>query len=395
MYANADDSTRILKIYHDSDYSNHKASAIAMKMGFMAALADVNFTVQGYQLELVEKDHRGNSNRSLLNMRQFLEDPDAIAVLGGLHSPPYIKYRNFINENGIILLIPWAAGGSITRYPDGENWVYRLSIDDTKAGFKLVEHARQDLHCESMHALLENTPWGKSNHKTLSAAAADNQMKVTWFNWNAQLSSARIIIRDIINSDADCVIFVGNALEGSHFVNAMASFPKSSRIPIVSHWGITGGDFLTSTKDALQQGVRVHFIQSCFSLRDYKQHPQARKAVESAKAIYPTLAEGIEVLPAPTGFVHSYDLGKLFVEAISNITLSADVKQNRAALRRALENIKTPVVGLIKTYQVPFSSWSQEHDDAHEALGLEDFCMAQYADDGGVTLLSEPKAGAK
>ncbi|WP_238937533.1 ABC transporter substrate-binding protein [Pseudoalteromonas sp. S16_S37] len=395
-YASADDSTRVLKIYHDSDYSNHKASADAMKMGFMAALGEINNEVQGYKLVLVEKDHRGNSNRSFLTMRQFLADPDAIAILGGLHSPPYIKYRNFINENGILLLVPWAAGGPITRYPDGENWVYRLSIDDTKAGFKLVEHARQALQCKSMHVLLENTAWGKSNHKTISATIGDDsQIEVTWFNWNTQQSSARIIIRDIINSGADCIIFVGNAVEGSHFVNAMASFPESSRLPIVSHWGITGGNFLASTKDALQQGVKLHFIQSCFSLRDYKQLPQARKAVESAKAVFPKLSEKIEVLPAPTGFIHSYDLGRLFVAAISKIAISGDIKQNRSALRHTLENIKTPISGLIKTYRSPFSPWSEKHDDAHEALGLEDFCMAQYADDGGVTLLSELKAGAQ
>ena len=33
---------------------------------------------------------------------------------------------------------------------------------------------------------------------------------------------------------------------------------------------------------------------------------------------------------------------------------------------------------LIKTYHKPFSSWSPAQDDAHEALGLEDFCMARF-----------------
>ncbi|BBN83531.1 hypothetical protein PA25_35160 [Pseudoalteromonas sp. A25] len=361
----------------------------------MAALSEVNNQIQGYKLVVVEKDHRGNSNRSFLNMRQFLKDPDAIAILGGLHSPPYIKYRNFINENGILLLVPWAAGGPITRYPSADNWVFRLSIDDTKAGYKLVAHAKQTLKCKSMHALLENTPWGKSNHKTiLSAAGKEDALKVTWFNWNTQFNSARIIVRDIVNSDADCILFVGNAIEGSHFVNAMASIAEPSRLPIVSHWGITGGNFLSSTKEALQQGVVLHFIQSCFSLRHYQQQPQARKAVASARAIFPKLTKHIEILPAPTGFVHSYDLGKLLLAAMSNITLSGDIKQMRLTLRNALENIAMPVSGLIKTYQAPFSMWTEETPDAHEALGLEDFCLAQYANDGGVTLLSEPKQEA-
>ena len=84
-----------------------------MKMGLMSALAQINNQIQGYQLVFVEKDHRGNSNRSLLHMKQFLEDPDAIAMLGGLHSPPYIKYRDFINENG-----GFTAGSVGSRRPD-------------------------------------------------------------------------------------------------------------------------------------------------------------------------------------------------------------------------------------------------------------------------------------
>ncbi|CAH9050030.1 hypothetical protein PSECIP111951_00105 [Pseudoalteromonas holothuriae] len=390
FYANAEDKARVLKIYHDSDYSNHRASANAMKMGLLTALAEVNNQVQGYQLQLVEKDHRGNSNRSLLHIRQFIDDSDALAILGGLHSPPYIKYRNFINENGVLLLIPWAAGGPITRYPDGVNWVYRLSIDDTKAGFTLVEHAKRALKCKSIHTLLENTPWGKSNDKTIrDAAGVNNAPAVTWFNWNTQLNSAKIMIREIIQSDADCIVFVGNALEGSHFVNAMLSFPKELQIPIVSHWGITGGNFWSSARTALQQGVVLHFIQSCFSLRNYKRYPRAKATVTSAQALFPAAMKNIEILPAPTGFVHSYDLGRLLISALSNTTLTDDIKHNRAALRDALEQINLPVVGLIKTYEVPFSTWSADNDDAHEALGLADFCMAKYDDDGGVVLLPQ------
>jgi len=52
---------------------------------------------------------------------------------------PYIKNRGLINKNNIPLLVPWAAGGPITRYPQSDNWVFRLSIDDSKAGIRISE----------------------------------------------------------------------------------------------------------------------------------------------------------------------------------------------------------------------------------------------------------------
>ncbi|WP_234401351.1 ABC transporter substrate-binding protein [Pseudoalteromonas sp. T1lg23B] len=384
----AKEAPRVLKIYHDSDYSNHNASALAMKMGFATALAQVNNQIQGYELQLVEKDHRGNSNRSFLHMRQYLNDPNALAVLGGLHSPPYIKFREFINDNGVLLLVPWAAGGPITRYPNAENWVFRLSIDDTKAGYTLVEHAKQNLYCSNMQLLLENTPWGESNEKTMRAAVGSHSIAgVTWFNWNTQYASARIIIRDIVQSDADCILFVGNALEGKHFVNAMASFADTNKLPIISHWGITGGAFFPAVKESLNSGLVLHFIQSCFSLRDYRSHTYAKEVVTLAQRLYPERLQFPEQLAAPTGFIHSYDLGKLLLQGLQQIKLSDDMTSNRKLLRSALERLNDPVVGLIKTYKKPFSVWSMSNQDAHEALGKDDFCMARYAHDGGVTLL--------
>ncbi|WP_420820132.1 ABC transporter substrate-binding protein [Pseudoalteromonas amylolytica] len=390
----AREAPRILKIYHDSDYSNHHASALAMKMGLVTAFAEVNNQVQGYELQLIEKDNRGNSNRSFLHIRQYLNDPDALAVLGGLHSPPYIKYRKFINESGVLLLIPWAAGGPITRYPDAQNWVFRLSVDDSKAGYTLVEHAQQSLRCENIHLLLENTPWGKSNEKTMRTAMGDTPIAgVTWFNWNTQYASAKIIIRDIVTSDTDCIVFVGNAPEGKHFVNAMASLKNQDRLPIISHWGITGGAFYPAVKESLNNGLVLHFIQSCFSLRDYRHHTLAKEAVDLAKNQFPEQLVHPEQLAAPTGFIHSYDLGRLLLQGLGQITLSDDMKSNRAQLRAALEHLDGSVVGLLKTYQRPFSVWSTTNQDAHEALGQDDFCMAKYDLDGGVTLL--PKGAKK
>jgi branched-chain amino acid transport system substrate-binding protein len=184
---------RTLVIYHDADYSGHSSSANSMAMGLETALSEIDFKVQGYDLKLVPKDHRGNVKRSKLHIKQFKDDPDGLFVLGGLHSPPYLANKNYINQNEVLLMVPWAAAGPITRTDSNQNWIFRLSIDDSKAGIRLADYSTNNSQCQSPQLLLENTGWGKSNFKTISKAlrASGKQEKgVTWFEWNTELNAA-------------------------------------------------------------------------------------------------------------------------------------------------------------------------------------------------------------
>ena len=372
-----------ITIYHDADYSNHAASAHSMAMGFKTALAEVDNKIKGYDINLVVKDHRGNSRRSLHHMQQFLDDPTALFILGGLHSPPYIQNRDFINQNGVLLLIPWAAGGPITRYSEGLNWVFRVSVDDTKAGYRIADFAINEKNCKTPHLLLEETPWGKSNLNTLSVAVTKDlkqQPGVTWFGWNTKVNTARILLREARQKGADCLLFVGNAIEGEEFARAMASLEAEQRLPIISHWGITGGDFHAKVTPDLRQHLDLHFIQTCFSFMSPRQTTLSRQVLNRAKTLFPEKIERPGDINAPPGFIHAYDIGRIVIAALEQVELSGDNIADRKALRNALEQLRRPVEGLVKTYRTPFSPWSTVQDDAHEALGLEDFCMARFDD---------------
>lgn len=379
---------KVIKIYHDSDYSSHKKSAASMSRGFNTALSEVNFMVQGFRIELIPKDHRGNSVRSKLNMEKFLKDKEALLILGGLHSPPYIKYREFINQNQILMLVPWAAGGPVTRYDGGVNWVFRLSIDDTNAGFKLVSHAVESQGCKNPHLLLEDTPWGKSNLRTMTSALKNSKVKAdsTLFNWNTKSNLAKRLIREKISKQADCIIFVGNAIEGKTFTTALHDVDKDSSIKFISHWGIAGGTFESTVSHEIREKVSLQFIQTCFSFNSGETKPLAEAVLAKAKTLYPEIKKPEDIL-APTGFIHAYDLGKLLLQALEQVTLSDNMAENRKRLQVALENIKEPVAGLVKTYEKPFTSWSAENPDAHEALGLNDYCMGKFDKNNHIRLL--------
>lgn len=378
-----------LIIYHDSDYSNHEESATSIYQGFYTALSEVNHTIKNKKIAIVKKDHRGNSKRSLKTMKEFLKDQNALLILGGLHSPPYISYRDFINENNILLLVPWAAGAPITRYSEGKNWVFRLSVDDSKAGYRLAQFALDEKSCKQPHLLLEETGWGKGNLNTLNHAIQNrlgNHPDHTWFTWGTRFHQAKEILREIQRIGSDCIIFVGNAIEGKAFAEAMADLPEKDRLSIISHWGITGGSFHEQVPHEVRRKIELNFIQSCFTFLPQPKGEFHKTVFSRAQKLFPSKIKTPKDIEAPPGFAHGYDLGKLLIAALSTVDFSMDTEKIRLSLRNALENIEGKVVGLIKTYEKPFSKWSPDNKDAHEALGLDDICMAKYAEDDSILL---------
>jgi branched-chain amino acid transport system substrate-binding protein len=388
--SSANDKT--IRIYHDSDYSSHSSSAESMKMGFLTALDEVDNQIGDYKIEFIEKNHRGNVVRSRRTMKEYLDDPKALFILGGLHSPPYIKYRQYINENEVLLLVPWAAGGPITRHPDGPNWVFRLSVDDTKAGLRISDHAIKSKQCKKPHLLLENTGWGKSNFNTMTQHFEKELAitpEVTWFNWNTKKNAAKVILRDIAHLESDCLIFVGNAIEGATFMRAITEVEQFD-LPVLSHWGITGGDFPQKLGADTLSKLDLSFIQSCFSFVSSEESDFSRSAFTRGAKLFPEQLSEYSALQSPIGFIHAYDLGRLAFQAMTEITLSDSMPTNRQLLREKLEKLHTPIKGLIKTYQQPFSSFSPNQPDAHEALGLSDLCMAKFTPEGVIEVIANP-----
>ena len=386
---------RVVKIYHDTDWLNNVQSSESIWRGMEIALAEVGSTVNGTRVELIKKNHSGNVTRSLRNMKQFLNDDQALAVFSGMHSPPLITNRDFINKNNIPVLVPWAAGGPITRYPSVENSIFRLSVDDTKAGAVMVAFARSQYQCSSPYLLLENTPWGDSNARSIKKALDKSGAMAAGtkrFDWSMKSHVARSIISDVVRQGAECVIMVASSAEGAQIALSMGELEEASRIPIISHWGITGGNFHETVDSAAREKIDLSFIQTCFSFMDTPLPSLAQKVFEDLKAAYPddiAAPKDIEApypddigapknIESPVGFIHAYDLMKVFIAALENVELTGNMTENRKLLKAALETLDTPVEGLVKTYNKPFTQFSLSNPDAHEALGEEDICMASY-----------------
>jgi branched-chain amino acid transport system substrate-binding protein len=376
------------KIYLDADFTGTKIASISILQGINVALAEENHLINGYQFDVITKDHRGNSLRSKRNLETFLADSNALLIFSGLHSPPLLAHKKYINNNHILVLNAWAAAGPITRAADKNNWIFRLSVDDSNAGSFISKHALKE-GFKKPFLLLEDTGWGRSNKNTMTKALAVNDIKpngITWFNWGLGINHAKILLRNAKSSGADVIFFVGNANEGKTFAKAMLALERGLHLPIRSHWGITGGDFADVINTEKRQRIDLQFIQTQFSFLTQPQSQLAQQVLSQAIAMYPKIKTANDI-KAATGFVHAYDLTKLLIAAIKQAGLTGDKTHDNKAIKLALEQLKTPVQGLIKNYQTPFSAYTLDNLNAHEALNETDYAMGYYQADNSVTLL--------
>lgn len=386
----------LIRIYLDADRTGAKASGVSIEQGIRTALDEIDYKVHNRDIELIIRDHHGNARRSQAHIKEFIKDDNALVMFCGLHSPPVLANLGLINEKGVLLLNPWAAAGPITRSVDkkGRNWVFRLSIDDTKAGEVITAYAVDIEGFKKPVLLLEDTGWGNSNKTTIKEALEKRGMaplEIVRFKWGIKEHGAREMLNDIYSYGADVIFFVGNAPEGITFFRAMSERDTEKRLPIRSHWGITGGSIFEKLgADILVEEVDLKFLQTSFSFLNKELSPLQQGVYRDIVRLYPDI-NSPEDIRAPNGFIHGYDLTKILIEAIRNTSMTGDTLRDRELIRSSLESVKGPVQGFIKIYSYPFSVFSEKNLSAHEALDIDNFLMAKFRDDGAIVILDEDK----
>jgi branched-chain amino acid transport system substrate-binding protein len=354
----------------DADMSSGSAqSGESIRRGIVLAMDEINDRggVLGRPLQLAVKDHRGNPARGVDNIADFAKMKNLVAVVGGLHTPVALAELKTIHENRIIYLDPWAAGTPIVDNGYDPNYVFRVSVRDEYAGGFLVDKAVEMGH-KKVALLLEQTGWGRSNERSMTAALEARGLKpvtIQWFYWGCRDLSCQI--QAAKEADADVVLLVANAPEGAVAVASMAALPADQRIHILSHWGITGGDFFRRTGKDLKE-VHLVFLQT-YSFLAPTFPESAERVMAAYKAKFPD-GPTAEAIFSPAGTAHAWDLIHLLAQAIEK---AGSVE--RPKVRDALETIEE-YRGLVRHYSPPFTP------DRHDALTVEDFKIARYNEQG-------------
>ncbi|MFN3791540.1 ABC transporter substrate-binding protein [Massilia sp.] len=348
---------------------DNSTSAQAVELGMRTAIAEINRAggvLKGRPIELVTKDHRSIPARGIRNIEEFARMPELVAVFGGRFSPVVIEELPTLKATRTLFMATWSSADAIIDNGMRPNYVYRLSLRDSLAMPKLLQTARKR-GLPKVGLLLTNTSWGRSNLAAAEKFADSNKditiVQTAWYNWRDQTLVAKY--NALRSAGAQVIVLVANDDEAAVLVREVAALPKAERVPILSHWGVTGGEFVRQAGPALNQ-VDFSVIQT-FSF--FRADPTQLERFMRNLATVSKLRR-IEDIQGPVGVAHAYDLMHILAKAI-DLAGSTD----RKAVRDALERLRTHR-GLVKTYAPPFTP------TRHEALGARELLIARYRADG-------------
>lgn len=365
-----------IKIAIDAEFGiPNSTSAQAVRNGAQVAANEINAAggVLGRKLEIIERDNRAVPARSLNNLRELAADPDVVAVMCARYSPVVVELLPEIHRLKMLMLDPWAAADSIVDNAYSPNYVFRLSLRDSWALQVMMRHALK-AGIRKVGILLPNTEWGRSSFKAAeSMAAKETHQDIVasqWYNWGDPSMIARY--QTLRKAGAEAVLFIANDREATLLVKEMASLPKEQRLPLIAHWGLTGGQFFEQSGAALK-AVDLSVVQTYSFIN--KTDPIAQRVLAGLKSV--TGNDDPRKVESPVGVAHAYDLVHLLAKAIKQAKST-----DRQAVRNALENLGAHQ-GLVRQFDKPFTA------KRHEALTINQVFMAKYADDGAIEPISQ------
>src|SRR5579883_321576 len=329
--------------------------------GLTIAIDEINARggVLGRKIELVRRDDESNPSKGQLAARELIDQEKVAALFGGIDSPVALAIVPIANQSKTPFFSVWAAATPITRNGANPNFVFRVSAVDALVDKALTNYATKTFNAKKLGLMLVNNPWGESNEKGLTAAAKDKGVELAGVEKFEESDVDMVAqITRLKSAGADAIILVANAAPGAQ---VMKSLQRTGwNVPVVSHWGISGGRFPELAGPGAQ---KVEFVQT-YSFFG-KQNPVGEKVLAELKAKYPDIKGPADVVP-PVGVADAYDAMHLVALAIAKAGSTDGDK-----LRLALEGIDR-YEGLIKTYVHPFSP------ENHDALNENDYVMVHY-----------------
>lgn len=368
-----------IKIAIDAEFGiPNSTSAQAVRTGAQLAVNEINAAggVLGRQLEVIERDNRAVPARSLNNLRELAADPAVVAVMCGRYSPVVVELLPEIHRLKMLMLDPWAAADPITDNDYAPKYVFRLSLRDSWALPVMMRHSLKSGH-RKVGILLPNTEWGRSSLRAAETTAAKEThqeiVATKWYNWgDASLMERYQALRA---AGAQALVFVGNDKEAAILVKELASLPPAERLPVVAHWGLTGGQFFEQAGAALKE-VDLAVVQTYSFIG--KSDPRTRRVLAGLKAL--TGSDDPRKVVSPVGVAHAYDLVHLLAKAMRQAKST-----DRSVLRQTLENLG-PHDGLVRQLDRPFTA------KRHDALSINEVFMARFAADGAIEpILKAPR----
>jgi len=339
-------------------------SGEAITRGLTIALEEINANggvMGGRPLELVIRDDESTPAKGVASARELIEQENVALVFGGLDSPVSLAMLPVFHELEVPYMGVWAAATGITRNDFDPNYAFRVSANDNIVDSFLLRYAKNELGATKVGLVLINNPWGESNQQGFEEWAPKYDMEIVGIEkFNDGDTDISSQLSRLQEGGAEVLLMVANAAPSAQAMKSLVRLGWD--VPVVSHWGPTGGRFPELA--GADAAARVVLMQtySFYEAADDRTQSVLGKLQEKYNIAGP------EDIIAPVGIANAYDAMHLVALALDTAGTTEG-----PVLRASFYELPT-YEGLIKTYENSFTP------DNHDALNEDDYILVQWQD---------------
>ncbi|MDP9914049.1 branched-chain amino acid ABC transporter substrate-binding protein [Variovorax sp. RO1] len=351
-----------IKLGYNGDLSASPSaqSGQAAVLGMEAAIADLNAAggALGRKFTLVTRDDVSAPPKSIQNMSDLVDNEKVVAVFGPTNSGNAMAWKHIANQKKIPVLGNVGSGTDITKpmSAGADNYMFRVSMVDREQVAALMAYVKRNTAGSKVVGLMaETTGYGQGGLKDMEEIAKLQDIKIAATerfgvgdtDMTSQLSKMKA-------ANVDTVVVWA---QGTPIAQLVRSMEKINYFPLtLTSWAADNITFYDAAGKALAE--KPIFMRTVSETRTPAQQKLFDRIGSKLKA------------PGSFSFaLHGYDSVLLLAQAMKQANST-----DGAAVRVALEDLKTPVQGVLKTYEKPFSKTN------HEALTAKDLVWIRWKD---------------
>jgi branched-chain amino acid transport system substrate-binding protein len=338
-----------IKIGVDGPFTGGSSSmGVSMRDGVRMATDEINKAggVLGRQIVLVERDDEAKNERGVQIAQELINKEKVVAAVGYINTGVALASQRFFQEAKIPVMNNVATGSVVThQFPnDPDNYVFRNSANDSIQAPMIVEEAvRRGF--KKVAILADSTNYGQLGREDLEKALAAKGIKpvaVEKFNikdvdMTAQLLKAK-------EAGAEAVLTYGIGPELAQIANGMTKL--GWKVPMVGSWTLSMANYIDNAGPG-GEGARMP--------QTFIQEPTTPKRQSFIVNYLKTFNPKNSRIDSPVSAAQGYDSIYLLAAAIKQAGSTDGPK-----IKAALEDLKTPIDGVVTTYNKPFSKGDHE-----------------------------------
>ncbi|BDT70357.1 leucine-, isoleucine-, valine-, threonine-, and alanine-binding protein [Comamonadaceae bacterium OS-1] len=322
---------------------------VSMRDGVKLAVEEINKAggVLGRPLQTVERDDEAKNERGVQIAQELINKEKVSATVGFINTGVALASQRFYQEAKIPVMNNVATGSLITHQFDDQpaNYIFRNAAHDSIQAPMIVEEAIARRGYKKIAILADSTNYGQLGRDDLEKALALKNIKavaVEKFNikdvdMTAQLLKAK-------EAGAEAVLTYGIGPELAQIANGMTKL--GWKVPIIGSWTLSMANFIDNAGPG-GDGARMP--------QTFIQEPTTPKRQSFIISYLKTFNPKNARIDSPVSAAQGYDSVYLLAAAITQANSTEGPK-----IKAALEDLKTPVSGVVTTYNKPFTAKDHE-----------------------------------